>query len=95
LEYKSNDSFLNRQVIATIPRLGYENTPFALPTLVLTPLSTYYSHTIFAPIRSYSSSSPPRGDFVPDRFYTNADTLKEAILNENKSKSGVYHLLIQ
>jgi excinuclease UvrABC nuclease subunit len=27
---------------------------------------------------------------VPERFYSNADTLKEAILNENKSKSGVY-----
>jgi len=50
----------------------------------------YHSRASFVPIRSYSSSSPPRVDFVPERFYSNADTLKGAILKENKSKSGVY-----
>jgi hypothetical protein len=44
--------------------------------------------SIFYPIRFYSSSSSP--DFIPAKFYSNADTLKENIIKENKNKSGVY-----
>lgn len=40
-------------------------------------------------IRFYSSSITPQ-DFVPEKYYSNADTLKEKILKENKDKSGVY-----
>jgi hypothetical protein len=69
-------------------RLGYENTPFAFTSLRLIPFSAYHSFATFVPIQSYSSSSPSR--VVPEISYSNADTLKEAILNENKSKSGIY-----
>lgn len=45
--------------------------------------------SIFYIIRFYSSSITPQ-DFVPERYYSNADILKEKILKENKDKSGVY-----
>jgi len=69
-------------------RLGYENTPFAFTSLRLISFSAYHSFATFVPIQSYSSSSPSR--VVPEISYSNADTLKESILNENKSKSGIY-----
>jgi hypothetical protein len=72
-------------------RLGYENTPFALTSFVLH--ATCQLHTILPSIRPYSSTNSPGTDIVPIKSYSNADTLKVAIIKENKSKSGVYRFV--
>jgi hypothetical protein len=52
---------------------------------------TIFCQIFFPPCRSYSNAAP--GDFAPAKCYLNADTLKEEILNENKSRPGVYRLV--
>jgi hypothetical protein len=70
--------------LAGLVILSYDllNSSCLLSLAAIIPIKTYS-------IRSYSSSSAP-ADVVPEKYYSNADTLKQDILKENKQKSGVY-----
>jgi len=76
----TNSDYQNKQ--------NYEMTIKENQVFIFSPLHPRL-FSIFYTIRLYSSSIISQ-DFVPEKYYSNADILKEEILKENKGKSGIY-----